>query len=85
MEVIEVVTTPAPPDGSTPGNYYFEQDEHGNMNRINIEVDNAYAELIITPPTGANKTHIITIVAITASALLAGGIVLIKRKFFKNK
>ena len=85
MEVIEVVTTPAPPDGSTPGNYYFEQDEHGNMNRINIEVDNAYAELIITPPTGANKTHIITIVAIVASALLAGGIVLIKRKFFKNK
>ena len=50
-----------------------------------FEADNANAELIITPPTGANKTHIITIVAITASALLAGGIVLIKRKFFKNK
>ena len=77
-EIVEIEAPPAPPKGMTLGNY------DPTTYQV-FEADNANAELIITPPTGANKTHIITIVAITASALLAGGIVLIKRKFFKNK
>ena len=77
-EIVEIKAPPAPPNNVTLGNY-------DPITHLEFEEDNANAELIITPPTGANKTHIITIVAITASALLAGGIVLIKRKFFKNK
>lgn len=76
VEEIEIKTTPTPSEESTPGNY----DPVDSTKITNKEPDNYRSELTITSPTGADRSFEKYIIGATALIVLAGGIIIIKRK-----
>lgn len=76
VEEIEKHTTKTPSEESTPGNNNPTDDS----SKTEGEQDNYQSEITITGPTGEDRSYIKYIIGIAGLTVLAGGIIIIKRK-----